>query len=65
VAPVATQALPADAAPEAEATEQPAQADMHMDTTADTTAHTVVDPQIEADTALDAQPAKEGPCSNA
>ena len=53
VAPVATQALPADVAPEAEATEQPAQADMHMDTTADT------------DTALDAQPAKEGPCSNA
>jgi hypothetical protein len=65
VAPVATQALPVDATPEAEATEQPAQADMHMDTTADTTAHTVVDPQIEADTALDAQPAKEGPCSNA
>jgi hypothetical protein len=65
VAPVATQALPVDATPDAEATEQPAQADMHMDTTADTTAHTVVDPQIEADTALDAQPAKEGPCSNA
>ena len=61
VAPVALQALPNDAPPEVDAREMPAQADVHVDATGDTS----TDPRTDADIAIDPPPAKEDPCSNA
>ncbi len=61
VAPVALQALPNDAPPEVDATEMPAQADVHVDATGDTSTA----PRTDTDIAIDPPPAKEDPCSNA
>lgn len=62
VEPVATQALPADAVPEAEAPAQLAQADSPADAQTDTPADTGAD---AAQPHIEAQPAKDAPCSNA